>query len=240
MMCSKLTEGLKVGDLKDLCMDTISIDQFNSKIDPTCIVVAFYILYRKPAEDLNKFLQKTAIDIIDTNISPAPTEDGYYVIFVELKRNSKFPQKIVDLVNTIKALTGIDKWSYRCYNDKTPQDLTVENIKSNVDGVETVKETIVSFFKKSYLKETKIENNKIIFVTESFTNTYDFVAYGDFKSVMNKFKLNNKGIRIDEASSSLTNRIRMMLGTEWDVSIIESNIIITKDGSDKMVIIKGS
>lgn len=240
MTYSNINEGLKVGDLRDLCVDTISIDQFNSKIDNTCIVVAFYILYRKPAEDLNKFLQKTAVDIIDTNISPAPTEDGYYVVFVELKRNSKFPQKIVDLINTIKALTNINDWFYRCYNDTTPQEITVENIKSNVDGVATVKENIISFLKKSQIKDAKISNNKITFVNETYSSTYDFVAYGESKSVMDKFNLRNKGIRIDEASSVISNRFRLMLGTDWDINLIESHIILTRNNTDKMVIIKGS
>lgn len=239
-MYSNINEGLKVGDLRDLCVDTISIDQFNSKIDKDCVVVAFYILYRKPAEDLNKFLQKTAVDIIDTNISPAPTEDGYYVVFVELKRNSKFPQKVVDLISTIKALTNINDWYYRCYNDTTPQEVTVENIKSNIDGVTSIKENIISFFKKSQIKDAKISNNKITFIGESYSITYDFVAYGDSESVMKKFNLKNKGIRIDETSAVITNRLRQMLGTDWDINLIESNIILTRNNNDKMVIIKGS
>src|ERR1700748_2916530 len=90
----ELIEGLRENDLEGLVLPVISIDQFESKIDDDAIVVAFYVEYRDPAIDLNRFIQKSAVDILDTEVSPAPTEDGYFVVFVELMRDDKFMKKM--------------------------------------------------------------------------------------------------------------------------------------------------
>ena len=79
-----LNEGLRPDDLEDLVLPILSIDEYESKIEDDGIVVGFYTQYKDPANDLNRFIQKSAIDILDSEVSPAPTEDGYFIVFVEL------------------------------------------------------------------------------------------------------------------------------------------------------------
>jgi hypothetical protein len=126
----KLTEGLRENDLEGLVLPVISIDQFESKIDDDAIVIGFYVLYRDPATDLNRFIQKSAVDIIDTEVSPAPTEEGYYVVFVEVMRNEKFPEALLAILENIGNLVGFSNWQFTAYGVDGVHDLSVDEIKS--------------------------------------------------------------------------------------------------------------
>jgi hypothetical protein len=128
----KLAEGLRENDLEGLVLPVISIDQFESKIDDDAIVIGFYVLYRDPAADLNRFIQKSAVDIIDTEVSPAPTEEGYYVVFVEVMRNEKFPELLFSILENIENLVGFCEWEFTAYGVDGAQQLSAEAIQSLV------------------------------------------------------------------------------------------------------------
>ena len=102
-----LVEGLKEGDLEELLIPMISIDEYESKLDDDSIVVAFYVRDRDPSYDLNRFIQKGASAILDTDVSPAPNEDGFYMVFVEFLRDEDFPNKLLNTLGSLRGLTGI-------------------------------------------------------------------------------------------------------------------------------------
>lgn len=234
----KINEGLKTGDLENLCLNTISIDQFKSKISDDCIVVAFYVLYLNPAKDLNSFIQKTAIDIVDTEVSPAPTEDGYYVVFVELPRNENFYDSIIHLIDSVKNLTSVDEWFFRCFNTKDALKLQKDNLEKYIDIPKTIKEKIYYYFKNSDVEDIKIENNKLFLKRNNNILECDFVAYGKNEKLFEKFDLYHKPYSITESSFSLQNKIKDLLGLNWDINIIENKMILSKLKSDKSIIIK--
>lgn len=128
-----LLEGLKAGDLADLVIPVVTIDEYESKIDDNAIVVGFYVSYKDPANDLNNFLQKCPEEIYDTDISLAPDTEGNYLVFIELPRDDNFPEKIVGICDAIAGLTGIDEWSFRYRNGDDILPLTVENIEDVVE-----------------------------------------------------------------------------------------------------------
>src|SRR5690606_30290855 len=81
-----LKESLFPGDLKDLIKPVVSIDEFEPKIDPAAIVLAFYAREEDPAFDLSRFIEFGPINsVLDTEVSPAPDEDGFYLVFVEIE-----------------------------------------------------------------------------------------------------------------------------------------------------------
>jgi hypothetical protein len=93
-------------DLEDLVSSIVSIDQYKSKIgkDENVVVIAFYIKDNDPAKDLSQFIE-TGHECIDVDVSPGPTKDGSYKVFVELERNSK----LFDCIDKIlKDITRVD------------------------------------------------------------------------------------------------------------------------------------
>jgi hypothetical protein len=127
-----LNEGLREHDLEGLVSPLISIDQFESKIDDDAIVVAFYVKYKDPALDLNRFVQKSAVNVLDTEVSPAPTESGSYVVFVELLRNERFPATLESILENLAELVDEHQWKFVAYGVKGVHELTTENVESMV------------------------------------------------------------------------------------------------------------
>ena len=129
MQQHNITEGLTRNALEHLVLPIISIDEFESKIsDKRAIVVGFYVGDEDPATDLSNFIDKSSFPVLDTEISPAPTPEGQYVVFVEIQRSSQFPEIILELVSDINNLTSLESWSFQCPEHPEPIDLTEENI----------------------------------------------------------------------------------------------------------------
>jgi len=126
-------EGLAVSDLENLVEPIVSIDEYESKLDDTAIVISFRVSYRDPARDLNRFLQKSDVDILDTEISPAPTEDGFYMVFVELSRDNGFYNKLKEILNSLRDLTNIHKWECKIYKHSKLYPIKEEIINNLVD-----------------------------------------------------------------------------------------------------------
>jgi hypothetical protein len=126
--------GLLHGDLTDLVLPMIDIDTFESKIsDSKAVVVAFYLFDQDPAKDLERFVEKSAVDLLDTETSPAPTEDGYYVVFIEMSRDRNLPENLMEIIESIGNLTNIDQWQFKTLHDKKIYDLTEENLRDHVN-----------------------------------------------------------------------------------------------------------
>lgn len=113
-----LSEGMWVGDLTDLVQPLISVDEYKSKIDDTAIVIGFYIQDRDAADDLNRFIQKSPVSFVDCEVSPAPDQRGYYIVFVELPYNDRMVANIGSLLSEISPLVGIENWQVKCRNLK--------------------------------------------------------------------------------------------------------------------------
>lgn len=126
-----LGEGLKVGDLRKLVRPMVSLDEYESKLgdDAEIIVLAFFVIDQEPAQDLNRFLERGEVPLLDSEVSPAPTEDGLYLVFVELPRNERTADTVMDLVGSIKSLVAEDEWTFKPYGHTDIEDLTADNIK---------------------------------------------------------------------------------------------------------------
>lgn len=122
-----LVEGLKKGDLSDLLLPMISFNEFESKIDDTALVIGFYLLTKEAAEDLNIFIQKSYVPILDSEVSSSPTKEGFYIVFVELMITEKIEDDIINLIYEIDHLTGQNLWTLKLAHLK-PYPLTKNNI----------------------------------------------------------------------------------------------------------------
>lgn len=166
----KLNEsGLLSHDLDYLILPLVEIDTFESKIDnKKAVVVAFFIFEQEPAKDLERFIEKSEITILDTETSPAPTEDGYYVVFVELDRNENMPADLMGLIDNVSNLTNLDKWQFKTFNDDSIYELTKENLFKHVnldpasipDSVEDTQDEIEDIAKQKETDDTDDELEK--------------------------------------------------------------------------------
>lgn len=127
-----INESLQPGDLDHLVLPLISVDEFNSKIDNRrAIVVAFYCTDKEPAEDLMRFIEGSNLDILDTEVSPAPSTEGYYVVFVEFSRNQDFPTILDDIIQQVTNVAD-NKWQLKAWNHDDIVHYTPELLKKFV------------------------------------------------------------------------------------------------------------
>jgi len=130
-----ISEGLERNSLEYLVMPMISIDEYESKIDDRrVIVVGFFVKDHSPASDLSQFIEKSSLRPLDTDVSPAPTDDGYYLVFVELGRNDHFPKRVIEMTEQVSNLCDIEKWQFMPYGeDGELYDLTEKNLVKHVN-----------------------------------------------------------------------------------------------------------
>lgn len=132
---TKLIEGLQEHDLDDLVLPLVSIDEYEPKTgdDKDVIVVGWFVNDEKPARDLERFVEKGDYDVLDTETSPAPNPEGYYLVFAEFLRNDRFPDNLLSLLNSMANLTNIKQWQFKPLHDDEIYDLDVDNIREHIE-----------------------------------------------------------------------------------------------------------
>lgn len=115
----QIFEGLRPGDLQDLVLPEITVDDFEPKSGSpeNVVVVSFYVKDLDPAQDLASFIERGAHNILDTEVSPAPDEDGNYLVFVEMHRDETLTDSFMKILEDIKKVVSIDKWNVEFYKN---------------------------------------------------------------------------------------------------------------------------
>jgi hypothetical protein len=140
----KIFEGMWANDLEDLIQPLVSIDEYESKIDNTAIAVGFYVNDKDGADDLNRFIQKSSVPIIDSDVSPAPDQRGYYIVFAELSDNDRFIDNLRNLCEEVAQLGAISKWNIKIrgleevypFNEKLITKIMVKNkLSDRMEGI---------------------------------------------------------------------------------------------------------
>ncbi len=115
-------------------MPMISVDEYESKTggNEEVIVVAYYAIEEDAAKDLDDFIEKSSIDILDVDVSPNPTEDGHYMVFVELKRAPDFFQKLYGITEEVENLAGKMDWMVTTRSAENEIPLGDEQLETSV------------------------------------------------------------------------------------------------------------
>ena len=114
---NKLDEGLRPSDLEHLILSKVSIDEFEPKSGESkdILVMGLYAVDEEPARDLSRFIERGYIDVIDTEVSPGPDEDGNYMVFVEIDKNKDTMKKVSQVLHDVKSITTINEWQLHFY-----------------------------------------------------------------------------------------------------------------------------
>jgi hypothetical protein len=115
----QIFEGLRPGDLEDLVLPEITVDDFEPKSGSpeNVVVVSFYVKDLDPAQDLASFIERGAHNILDTEVSPSPDEEGNYLVFVEMHRDETLTDSFMKILEDIKKVVSIDKWNVEFYKN---------------------------------------------------------------------------------------------------------------------------
>ncbi|NJO65225.1 MAG: hypothetical protein HC836_46120 [Richelia sp. RM2_1_2] len=236
--------GLKPHDLEDLVSNLISIDEFESKIDNNkCIVVAFKVTDKEPAEDLSRFIEKSTVDVTDTEVSPAPDTDGKYIVFVEFSRNTEFAKKLLTILNTLENLTDIhaNNYRYTAYKVDGEHPVSEESLNDNLKLNTIEQEQLVdSFFNTSVVDDILFENNQITLIKYNNIQKYKFIDIGPADLLFNKYKLNNTPFNLTESARWISRDLSNILGAGYVANVIKNYILLSKENTNTVVILKNN
>lgn len=112
----------------------LTIDQYESKIGDNSdyVTVGFTMKSKESAEDLCSWLERGYDWVVDADTSPGEVAKGKYLVFVEINRRLKVPERIIEMLNDLETLTGltIEEWKLNISDKILPA--TEKSIKDNV------------------------------------------------------------------------------------------------------------
>lgn len=234
-----LTEGLRAGDLADLVLPVISIDEYESKIEDDGLVVAFRVDDEEPGKDLTRFIEKSNINVLDAELSPGPDSKGYFYVFVEFIREEDFPSEILKMLGQVSNVAGIKKWRMKTYHEDKIVPVTEENIREYVrlkpvDNLRTdVEEQLIEELKS--IRENQFILRKNTLRTE--TARFKVVAYGPVEEIYEAFNFNVKPVRLDESSLSKITQAGKVFGTDWNIDLIDGYLVCNHILSENVLIL---
>lgn len=223
-MSKFLAEGLRAGDLDSMVLPMLTIDEFNSKLDDKkMIVVGFYSFEEEPAHDLSNFIERSPTQVQDTDVSPAPSKEGYYLTFVEFLRNDQFPERLIALLKEITLLTNIQEWQFTSLKlDKGKLEIVnPANLRKYVDikpvatkPVDQVKE----WLNHSSLSNVHLNDADLILVREGIQWNMEFMGISE--------NIPQQGFSLDEAQSSLALRLERLLEGGYQVHALTKSLVV--------------
>ena len=96
-----IKESLDYLDMEGQLESKISIDEYAAKMGPDheVVTLSFIVKSELAGEDLVSWFEKGYDFVIDASTSEGELAPGKYVVFVELDRRSRVPQRIIELLN---------------------------------------------------------------------------------------------------------------------------------------------
>lgn len=236
----KMNEGLYKNDLQDLVLPLISIDEYESKIGSydSIIVVGFYVMAANMEDaptDLSRFIDRTTEIILDTDVSPAPDESGYFMVFTEIPRDKNFVDTLLAILLEIKPLVDIplNGWTFKTpFNRTKPIELSKKSLEKFIRAdPNTLKEDhdISMFLYDSVLRSLDVKDGKVLLNGTS----YDVVSFGKGDEIL------KEAVSFDVKDTFTGIRIHQMLGENYSVYMIGGKrIVINSRLHEEKLVIK--
>ena len=188
--------GLRAGDLNSLVDDVFEIDSFQSKMgaDKNIITLSFSVANKEPADDLVKFLEGGYPFILDADATAGEQADGTYKVFVELEREKGANDNIMEIIDGVKKLSGIQEFRYRYYKSFKSQPVSIDSLNETVPldpdqygstVVESNLNNYKNFFNKSYVDEVSVKGN-VLTISKPYADPlrFEILDFGDSEDTL--------------------------------------------------------
>lgn len=133
-MNQKINEGMDYHDLKGQIESVVSIDEYSAKMgdDSDIVTITFIVNSKLAAEDLVSWLELGYDFILDSSVSEGELSQGKWLVFVEMKRRSNVPDKLLEILSDLETLTDKPVSKYKIKIDDKFYDADKNEIKSNM------------------------------------------------------------------------------------------------------------
>ena len=113
-------------DLEDQVKDVITVDEYSAKMgkDSDIVTLTFTVNSKLAAKDLVTWFERGYDFVLDASVSDGEIEPGKWLVFVEMDRRSKVPNRIITLLDELETLTDLklDDWKVDIEGDECDAD----------------------------------------------------------------------------------------------------------------------
>lgn len=126
-----INEGLDYLDMENQIEPTVSVDEYSAKMgkDSDIVTLAFIVKSEAVGNDLVDWFERGYDWILDASLSEGELSPGKYLVFVEMKRRSKVPERIIELLDDLETLTGMKLTEWTVNIDEEDYDADEEVLK---------------------------------------------------------------------------------------------------------------
>jgi hypothetical protein len=129
-----INEGLDYLDMVDQIEPTVSVDEYSAKMgkDSDIVTLAFTVNSEAAGNDLVDWFERGYDWVLDANISEGELSPGKYLVFVEMKRRTKVPERIVELIEDLETLTDLKVTEWTVNIDEEEYDADEDLLKQKI------------------------------------------------------------------------------------------------------------
>lgn len=165
-------------DLEDQVKDVITVDEYAAKMgkDSDIVTLTFTVNSNLAAKDLVTWFERGYDFVLDASVSEGEIEPGKWLVFVEMDRRSKVPNRIITLLGDLETLTGLSlkDWSVEIEGDEIDANEELisqkmilnpneyKNQKESEEEINEVRELAGLETKQLYQEDEYIKNLKAI------------------------------------------------------------------------------
>ena len=104
-----ITEGLDFNDMDGQIDPVVTVDEYSAKMgkDSDIVTLAFVVKSEEAGSDLVDWFERGYDFVLDASVSEGEVKVGKWLVFVEMNRRSSTPERIVELLQDLKTLTGM-------------------------------------------------------------------------------------------------------------------------------------
>lgn len=129
-----ITEGLDFNDMEGQIDPVVTVDEYSAKMgkDSDIVTLAFVVKSEEAGQDLVDWFERGYDFVLDASVSEGEVKVGKWLVFVEMNRRSKVPERVIELISDLKTLTGLDVKEWTLKIDDEDYDAEENIMKSKL------------------------------------------------------------------------------------------------------------
>lgn len=129
-----LNETLDYHDLVNMVVPIITIDKYEAKMgdDDEIVTVTFTTKGKQVADDLVDWLERGYDYVLDAQTSEGEVTSGKWLVFIEMDRRTRVPERIIEMVEDMVTLTDLPVKEWTIVIDDEEYELDLETMKSKL------------------------------------------------------------------------------------------------------------
>lgn len=210
---------LKRFELKDTISPDVGVDNYKSKMgkDREVVVISFSCITEKAASGVSNFVEKSFIDVLDTEVSPNPDVTNRYIVFIELKRDNKFVNNFCELIKDIENVSDDVDWNIRVGRNKSTFKKDDKKLKYALDKLVSMYD-INEFMESCVANKYEVKDNNLTLTEMRTQMSFNIVEVGDSDDIVQSY--DTSSINEGFYTSYEINFLKSAFGNEY--SVVES------------------